>query len=129
MISEERIILMTRMASYEENEGKRNIVIGNYFRSDYLALQVLKAVLCGTLTFVLILGAYVLYHFEELMSDIYRMDLMGTGKKLLTIYLIGVGAYALASYIVCAWKYHNARKNLKHYYNNLRKLTALYKAR
>ncbi|MCR4587228.1 MAG: hypothetical protein K5682_02365 [Lachnospiraceae bacterium] len=129
MISEERIILMTRMASYEDNEGKKNIAIGNYFRSDYLSLQVLKAVLCGTIVYFMLVGAYILYHFEELMSDIYEMDLMGTGKKLLTIYLISVGIYALISYVVCAWKYHNARKNLKHYYNNLRKLNALYKTR
>ncbi|MCR5032714.1 MAG: hypothetical protein K6A92_07620 [Lachnospiraceae bacterium] len=129
MIDEERIILMTRMASYEESEGKKNIAIGNYFRSDYLSLQVLKAVLCGSLAYFMLVGAYVMYHFEELMSDIYRMDLMGIGKKLLTMYLIGVGVYALLAYIVCAWKYHNARKNLKRYYNNLRKLNALYKAR
>ena len=45
MLNEERIILMTRMAAYEEGEGKKNVKIGNYFRSDYIAVQVLKAVI------------------------------------------------------------------------------------
>ena len=34
MLNEEKIILMTQMASYEENEGKKNMAIGRYFRSD-----------------------------------------------------------------------------------------------
>ena len=37
MLNEEKVILMTQMASYEENEGKKNMAIGRYFRSDYIA--------------------------------------------------------------------------------------------
>lgn len=43
MLNEEKVILMTQMASYEENEGKKNMAIGRYFRSDYIAIQVLKS--------------------------------------------------------------------------------------
>lgn len=32
MLNQERIILMTKMASYEEHEGKKNNSIMNYFR-------------------------------------------------------------------------------------------------
>ena len=35
MLSQERIKLMTKMAAYEENEGKKYMSIGSYFRSDY----------------------------------------------------------------------------------------------
>ena len=41
MLNEKRVILMTRMASYEAGEGKKNIEVGNYFRADYLAIQLL----------------------------------------------------------------------------------------
>ena len=51
MLNEEKIILMTQMASYEENEGKKNMAIGRYFRSDYIAIQVLKSVLCATIAY------------------------------------------------------------------------------
>ena len=44
MLNEERIILMTHMASYEEHEGKKNVAIGNYFRGDYIGFQVLKSI-------------------------------------------------------------------------------------
>ena len=42
MLNEERVILMTKLASYETNEGKKNVAIGNYFRSDYIGWQVLS---------------------------------------------------------------------------------------
>ena len=45
MINEQRTILMTRLASYEKGEGRKNVKIGNYFRSDYIAIQILKAVI------------------------------------------------------------------------------------
>ena len=51
MLNEEKIILMTQMASYEENEGKKNMAIGRYFRSDYIAIQVLKSILCATIAY------------------------------------------------------------------------------
>ena len=42
MLNEERVILMTKLASYEANDGRRNVAIGSYFRSDYIGWQVLK---------------------------------------------------------------------------------------
>lgn len=32
MLNEERVILMTKMASYEEGEGKKSMSLGRYFR-------------------------------------------------------------------------------------------------
>ena len=32
MLNEERIILMTKLASYEKREGKESMAIGRYFR-------------------------------------------------------------------------------------------------
>ena len=58
MLNEERVILMTRMASYEKGQGKQNVKIGNFFRSDYLTIQVLKSIVCFTLAFFLVFGLY-----------------------------------------------------------------------
>ena len=76
MLNEERVILMTKMASYEEKEGKRNMAIGKYFRSDYITIQVLKSVLSATICYALCLALYIFYDFETFMQDIYKMDLI-----------------------------------------------------
>ena len=76
MLNQERIILMTKMASYEKNEGKKNDSIMNYFRGDYVWLQVMKSFVCGTIAFGVVFGMYIFYDFEVFMLDIYKMDLM-----------------------------------------------------
>ena len=60
------------------------------------------------------------------MSDIYKMDLLGFGKTVVIVYLIFVAVYALISYMIYTYRYTKARKSLKMYYNNLKKLAYLY---
>ena len=126
MVNEERVILMTRMASYEAGEGKKNIKIGDYFRADYLSKQLLKSLICSTISFVIGLVLYVLYNFDFLLENVYKIDLLALGKKMLTGYIVLVVVYGLITYIVYAFRYRNARKNLKTYYCNLKKLSSMY---
>ncbi len=60
------------------------------------------------------------------MADIYKMDLFGFAKSVIIYYLIFTGAYALISYGVYTYRYTRARKSLKTYYNNLKKLAYMY---
>ncbi|MCM1127423.1 MAG: hypothetical protein NC429_13245 [Lachnospiraceae bacterium] len=126
MINEEKVILMTRMASYEEHEGKKDISITHYFRGDYIGFQVLKSVIAATISFFALFAVYLFYNFEELMQDIYQMDLLSFGKNVIVLYLCIVGAYGVISYVVFASRYSRARKSLKHYYDNLKKLSGMY---
>lgn len=126
MVNEERVILMTRMASYEAGEGRKNIKIGDYFRADYLSKQLLKSLIFSTISFVIGLVLYVLYNFDFLLENVYKIDLLALGKKMLTGYIVLVVVYGLITYIVYAFRYRNARKNLKTYYGNLKKLSSMY---
>lgn len=126
MLNEERIKLMTRMASYEEHEGRRNMTIGNYFRSDYIGFQVMKSIISATLAFAIVLGIVVFYHFETVMKEVYQVDLLETGRKLLLAYAIFTGIYTFICYIVYSYRYNRAKKSLKKYYSHLQELAELY---
>lgn len=127
MINEARIKLMTRMASYEAGEGKKNMAIGTYFRGDYIGKEVIKSVIYGTITFLVLVALYVCYDFEVLLKDIYQMDLLAFGKDLLLRYLELVVGYAAITYLVYALRYQKARRSLKVYYNNLSRLGSMYR--
>ena len=127
MLNEKRIILMTKMASYEANEGKRNLTIGSYFRSDYIGWQVLKSIISATIAFIVVFGMYIFYDFELFMTDIYKMDLLEFAKRVFTLYLWTIGVYAVISYVVYTVRYSRAIKSLKTYYANLRRLSDMYK--
>ena len=126
MLNEQRVILMTRMEAYAQEEGKQNMQIGKYFRDDYLSLQVLQSVGSITIAYLICVGLYILYHLETLMQDVYKMDLFALAGDILIYYGIAVISYGLISYIVYAVRSTRARKNLKHYYNHLKKLNSLY---
>ncbi|MCH5248817.1 MAG: hypothetical protein J1E98_02740 [Lachnospiraceae bacterium] len=126
MLNEERVILMTKLASYEAGEGKKNVAIGSYFRSDYIGWQVLKSIISATIAFVVVFAMLVFYDFEAFMTDIYKMDLLDFCKTVLIWYVTIVGIYAVLSYIIYTYRYSKARKSLRLYYRNLKKLSNMY---
>lgn len=127
MLNEERVVLMTKMASYEAHEGRKCLAIGSYFRNDYIGWQVLKSIISATIAFVVVFAMYIFYDFEVFMTDIYKMDLLEFAKNVLFFYLGIVGVYALISYVVYTVRYNRASRSLRTYYMNLHKLTAMYK--
>ena len=126
MLDQDKIILMTRLASYEKNEGKKYEAIGRYFRGDYIGWQVLKSIASGTIIFLILLAGYIVYDFENFMIDIYKLDLLEYAKSILIKYAIVVGAYAVITYVIYAIRYSNARKNLRTYAHNLHRLSRTY---
>lgn len=126
MLNEERVILMTHMASYESGEGKQNVKIGNYFRSDYIAVQVLKAVISATIAFAVVFALYILYNIEFFLQDLYKIDLITFAKNVLTYYGFTVVGYGILTYILSTYRYAKAKNSLKHYYQNLKKLNSMY---
>ena len=126
MLNEERIILMTKLASYETGEGKKNAAIGKYFRSDYIGVQVIKSIISATIAFFVVFALYILYDFETFMLDIYKMDLFVFAKNVLKAYAAVVVGFAVLTYIVYTYRYSKAKKSLKNYYGNLKKLASLY---
>lgn len=127
MLNEKRIILMTKMASYEANDGKKNVTIGSYFRSDYIGWQVLKSIISATIAFVVVFAVYIFYDFEVFMAGIYKMDLLAFAKQVFTAYLWVIGIYAVISFVVYTIRYNRAVKSLRVYYMNLRRLSEMYR--
>ena len=127
MLNEERVILMTKMTAFIDREGKKNNAINSYFRSDYVGFNVLKSVISATFVFAIFLGTYVLYNFENVLSQLYNTEnLLDVGRRLLTYYLLLVGVYSLASYVIYSYRYSKMRKSMKAYYGNLKKLARIY---
>lgn len=125
MLNEEKVILMTQLASYEKREGKENVAISKYFRGDFISLHLLKAVLVATVCYFVGLGIYLLYFVEELLEKIYKMDYLVFAKNAISIYVVFVVLYCLLSYVVFAHRFAKAKKGMRRYYHNLKKLSSM----
>jgi len=126
MLDRDRIILMTKLASYEAGEGKKNLAVTKYFRGDYISLHILKAVFSGTIVYAIVVGVMFLYNTDFFVNDIYQLDLVQLGKKYALSYILSVGTYTLAMYVYASYRYNRARQSLKTYYSNLKKLEKYY---
>jgi len=123
MLNGERIASMTKLAAYEQRKGKKNIRICKYFRGDYLLIQMLKTFVCTTIAYGIIVGMYLLYHFESLTEELYRLDLMGMLQKILMFYGMLVVGSCVFTYIVYSCRYHRAKKGQKEFMNRLKSLS------
>ena len=126
MLNEERVILMTKLAAYEQSEGKKMVAAGKYFRSDYIGIQVLKSVIGGTVAYFILFALYILYDFENFMNDIYKIDLFVFAKNILVYYAVFVVAFAAITFFVYSYRYTKAKKSMRTYYLNLKKLSSMY---
>lgn len=129
MLNEERVILMTKLASYEKSEGKKDKAVGNFFRSDYVGVQVLWSIISAAVAFVICFALYILYDLEAFMGDIYKIDLFVFAQNVLVWFMATVLGYGLISYVVYSVKYAKAKRSQKIYYNNLKKLAGMYDER
>ena len=83
MVNEQKVLQMTKMAVYESGEGRKDKAVSGYFRGDYIGLQMILSFLVITAAFAAVAAAYVCFNFEELMADIYTMDLVEMGRSVL----------------------------------------------
>ena len=122
MINEERVVLMTKMAVKAEAFQKEGMRINQFYRGDYVGFEVVKAVISATVLYIVLVAAYALFRFDEILNDFYS----GTGldglRKYLLYYFILAGVYVIVSYIVYSIRYNRARRHAREYYQLLKEL-------
>ncbi len=126
MLNVEKIKLMTKLAIYEKNEGKEDIPISKYYKSDYIRYNLLKSIVSVTIGYGLILVLIGIYNLEYIIGEAINLDYKVLGSQVLRVYLILMGIYLSISIILSTINYEKSRKGLKSYYNNLKKLRKIY---
>ena len=98
-----------------------------YFRSDYIAKELLKSLITGTIAFFVIVGIAVLYRAEELMDQLNSMDIRKTLAQGVLCYAVCMAVYLLITYAVYYIRYTRGRQKVKKYYKHLKKVNKIYR--
>ena len=64
MLNEKKIRLMTELARYEEGQGKEEMRIAKYFRSDYLGIALFKNFFLASIGYMVVLLLIAAYFSE-----------------------------------------------------------------
>lgn len=127
MLNQERVCEMTRMAIFDQNEGRECKPMIQYFRKDYISKELLKSFITGTAAFALILGIFVLYDAESLMNQLNTMDIQKIVINGILCYVVFMAVYSLITYMVYYARYSKGRMKVKKYYAHLKKVNKLYR--
>jgi len=122
MVREENVKLMSKMAIYEKRDGKREIPMSGYYKSDYVRLNILKTVVSATFAFLIVAALVVLYKLDYLLSNIFKLDYKNLAFGILLIYAVWIFVSWLVARILYAWRYEKTRPHIIEYNNRLKKL-------
>lgn len=127
MVSEKRIKLMTKLASYEEGEGREDLKISAYHRKDYTSFQTLVSIIWFTIGYVIIAGfAVVILMNGDILNHMSFKMLIELGIGIVGLYLSVVLIGGILAYSFYKRKYIKAYGRAKRYNHNLLRLLDMY---
>lgn len=126
MLNKEKIKLMTKLAAYEQGEGKEYIPISRYRRKDYVVVQMIKTFFCSTIAFAILFFLNILYKADTWLSTLYQMDYQEYVFEILAYYVVFAAVYQVIAWRIYGQRYQRGQKNLKQYHSGLRKVEKLY---
>ncbi len=127
MLNNRKIRMMTKLAVYENKEGREDIHLSKYYKTDYVRYHVLKSILCATVGYLLLLVTIFLYKSEYIIKKAVTLDYKSIGMYILGIYIIIITMYGLGSIVGYTMKYDASRKKLARYFKLLKRLNNIYK--
>lgn len=128
MLNEEKIRLMTGIAMFEKKAEKEVFPVTRYFKSDYVGGHMLRSFVMYTVTCLIGLIFWILYHINEILDTMDMTVLWSSAKYLAVLYAAGLILYLMITYHVYAERYDVAAKNMKIYQAKLRRLGKKYGA-
>ncbi len=127
MVNEDKIKLMTKLAVYEQGEGKKKLPVMQYFQGDYIVFNVIKTFLSITIAYGLILAIGVVLSSQYLMENIQKLSIEQLAGRIIFGYILVQALYLTIALLVYMKRYANAKRSVKRYYNQLKKLSSYYR--
>lgn len=126
VLNNKKIRVMTKLALYEQRNGKEDIRLGKYYKTDYVRLQVLKTVVSVTVGYALILLMIGIYNSEYIIRKAVTLNFVRIGQVILGFYIMVITVYAIGAIIGYSFQYDRSRKQLSKYYKSLRRLSSIH---
>lgn len=126
MLDERKVKLMTRLAMYEETQGKEDFQISGYYKQDYIGMHIISSVIWVTIGYAALTALIVLASFSALMSSWSNSMVLMLGLILVVGYLGLLIIYGIISGSIYGKKYRDARMRVRRYNHNLLRLLKWY---
>ena len=126
MLDQRKIKIMTRLALYEETQGKEDFKVSEYYRKDYASMHMIFSVLWITAGFVCLGILIAVAVMDMILSELSTGLVVTLGAGAVLIYLMTVIAYLGITSHIYNEKHKQARQRVKRYNHGLTKLLKTY---
>jgi len=126
MLNENKIRLMTNLARYEGGEGKEDLKISKYYRSDYIGIGLFKNLILTMVGYFLLWVVIVMYNLDYIMGNLPKMNIPVVIFEFVLGYIVVLICYSIITYMKCSARYIKAKMNVQAYYTELEGLSKSY---
>jgi len=126
MLDKQKVKLMTDLAIYEQNQGKEDLKINEYYRKDYAELHTICSIIWVTLGYVGVVGLFGLAVLDYLLLNISKTLIITLGLEIIGGYFAVLIVYSLVAQYLFRQKHKEAKERIKFYNNDLTKLLKMY---
>ncbi len=126
MLNENKVKMMTKMAIYEKNEGRKSLKTAKYYKTDFIAFGVLKSLITTTIAYVILVVMVVMCNLEDMLAQANDLDYVAMGKQMCVYYVVMLLVFSIIAGVVSAYRYEQYKKGLKKYSSRLSKLERFY---
>ena len=127
MIHEDRVRQMIKLAVYDENKSMGEKQPAQYFRKDYLALEMIKSCFCGTMAYAIIVILGAVYLLGNGAGDISTLNFIRILILTVVLYAVFLGIYLVLTYSIYSARYEKGRKASREYYHTLKRVNEMYR--
>ena len=126
MLDETKVKLMTRLAFYEQTQGKEDFKVSAYYRKDYASMHGICSFLWVTFGYACVVGLAMLAGMEQLLSKMSSGLVVMLAVIILAGYVFLVVLYTVISSHIYNQKHRDARQRVKKYNHDLTRLLKMY---
>ena len=126
MLDQRKIELMTRLAFYEQTDGKKDFKVSEFYRKDYTSLHTICSVLWVTVGYLCVIGIIILIVLEDLLENLSNGVIMMLGGMVLLGYISLVIVYAIITNHIYDVKHRDVSQRVKKYNHNVTSLLRMY---
>jgi hypothetical protein len=119
LVSKKRVIMMTKLAVYDQKYGSRDKKDNEYYRHDYIYRKNMWTRLCASFGALIILTVYWAYQIFSLDQSFLEIDYLNAGTDAAIFILAVMALYTVIGTIRETACYAKSQRRLKNYMRTL----------
>lgn len=126
MVDIERVKIMTKLATYEKGQGKKDIAMNRYSREDYIKYQMIWSSMAATVAFIIGCFLFLLLAIDWVMDLSSTASYIYLGGTICFLYIVFLFIYRKFLRKLYNKNYTNMTLRLEKYRRELKRLQELY---